>query len=99
MLTKCPQRAKRTASRVIENEAVVVIPEEGLVRVLNEVGASIWQLSDGKNTVADIINIISQEFDLSQEQAQEDTLDFIKELEKKQMVVLADVQVNGKDGS
>ena len=87
---KWPKRSKDTASRMIDGEAVIVIPQEGVVTVLNETGAGIWQLLDGRNTVEDIINIISSEFDVSRDQAEKDTLDFIEELIEKDMVVLKD---------
>ena len=87
---KWPKRSEDTASRMIDGEAVIVIPQKGLVTVLNETGSGIWQLMGGGNTVEDIINIISSEFHVSREEAERDTLDFIKELEEKDMVVLND---------
>ena len=87
---KWPKKSEDTASRIIDGEAVIVIPQEGVVTVLNETGAGIWQLLDGRNSVEDIINIISSEFDVSREEAEKDTLDFIEELIGKDMVVLND---------
>ncbi len=60
------------------------------VRILNEVGSRIWQLSDGKCTVGKIINIISSEFNVPEEEAKEDTENFIKELKNKEMMILND---------
>ena len=85
---KWPKRSEDTASRMIDGEAVIVIPQKGVVTVLNETGAGIWQLLDGRNTVEDIINIISSEFNVPREEAEKDTLDFIEELIEKDMVVL-----------
>ena len=87
---KWPKRSEDIASRMIDGEAVIVIPQKGVVTVLNETGAGIWQLLDGRNSVEDIINIISSEFDVSRDQAEKDTLDFIEELMEKDMVVLKD---------
>ena len=87
---KWPKKSEDTASRIIDGEAVIVTPRKGLVTVLNETGSGIWQLLDGRNSVEDIINIISSKFDVSREEAEKDTLDFIKELEEKDMVVLND---------
>jgi len=89
-LTKFPRKAKTTASRIIDGEAVIVIPEQGQVRVLNESGSRIWQLLDGKHSIADIANKICSEFNLSQDQACEDTVNFIAKLRAKEMVVLTD---------
>lgn len=92
-LSKCPKKSEGVASRIIDSEAVIVIPEAGLVRILNEVGSKIWQLLDGGNTIEDVINVISSEFDVSWEEARKDTLDFIRELEDRDMVVLSDEPV------
>ncbi len=87
---KWPKKSENTASRIVDGEAVIVIPQKGVVTVLNETGSAIWQLLDGGKTVEDIMNIISSEFNVSREEAEKDTLDFIKELEEKDMVVLND---------
>lgn len=93
ILTKCPKKSESTASRIIENEAVIVVPKEGLVRILNEVGSRIWQLLDGKNSIEDIINILSPEFNVPREGLEKDTLDFIRELKEKEMIILNDEQI------
>jgi hypothetical protein len=85
---KWPKRSEDTASRIVDGEAVIVIPQKGVVTVLNETGSGIWQLLDGGNTVEDIINTISSEFNVSREEAEKDTLCFIEELIEKDMVVL-----------
>ncbi len=87
---KWPKKSEDTASRIIDGEAVIVLPQKGSVTVLNETGSGIWQLLDGRNSVEDIIDIISSQFNVSREEAEKDTLDFIKELEEKDMVVLND---------
>ena len=85
-----PKRSEDTASRVVDGEAVIVVPQKGVVTVLNETGSGIWQLLDGRNSIEDIINIISSEFSVSRQEAEKDTLEFIEELVGKDMVVLND---------
>ena len=46
------------AWRVIDGEALVVSPKDSLIYPLNDVGARIWELLDGKRTVSDIASII-----------------------------------------
>jgi hypothetical protein len=53
---KWPKRSEDTASRVVDGEAVIVIPQKGVVTVLNETGSGIWQLLDGRNSIEDITN-------------------------------------------
>ena len=80
--------------RVLENkepaktEAVIVLPEKGQIKVLNEVGARIWSLIDGKRSIKEIVDVITQEYQVSAEIAEKDTLSFIDELISKAMVQL-----------
>ncbi len=75
--------------RLLENEAVVVLPEKGQVKVLNEVGARIWSLADGGRSVRDIAAIISTEFAVTPAEAEADTLAFIATLAAKDIVSLS----------
>lgn len=72
--------------RIIDDEAVLVLPEQGEVKVLNEVGARIWQLIDGSRTVEEIADVIYSEYEVDEEQARSDVLAFIVELESKGIV-------------
>ena len=75
--------------RLLENEAVVVLPEKGQVKVLNEVGARIWSLADGSRSVRDIAAMISTEFAVTPAEAEADTLAFIATLAAKDIVSLS----------
>jgi hypothetical protein len=75
--------------QVIEGEAVLVLPERGEVKVLNPVGARIWQLADGHRTLGDIVAVICAEYAVEPAQAQADVLDFAAELARKGVVRLS----------
>jgi len=94
VLTKYPSRSSEMASRIIENETVVVIPQEGIVEVLNNTGSRIWELMDGKKKTQEIIDILVPEFEVSKEVLQTDTIGFLEELADKKMVVLSDEPTN-----
>ncbi len=88
LLDRRPVRHPRTASRVIDDEAVIVTPEENLVKVLNEVGSRIWELADGTRTVGEIAEAIYIEFEVDKTQAEEDVVKFVEELEKSDMMAV-----------
>jgi coenzyme PQQ biosynthesis protein PqqD len=69
--------------RRLDNEAVLVLPDRGEVKVLNEVGALIWQLADGTRTIAEIVTSVCTEYQVTQTQAEADVLEFIEELQAK----------------
>lgn len=75
--------------RILKGEAVLVLAEEGKVKVLNEVGARIWTLADGKRTIRDIAAFICEEYEVTETQAEADALEFIDELIRKKVFHLS----------
>ncbi|GAB4405425.1 MAG: hypothetical protein OHK0052_27410 [Anaerolineales bacterium] len=67
-------------ARILPNEAVLVLPLQGKVEVLNAVGARIWQLLDGKRSLREVAAIVSNEYDVSAAQAEQDTEEFLRRL-------------------
>jgi hypothetical protein len=76
--------------RIVSGEAVIVLPLKGQVKVLNEVGARIWSLIDGKRTVSDIVSVIYKEFAVSEEEAMKDTRVFLKQLSDREIITLSE---------
>jgi len=72
--------------RIVDGEAVLVLPDKGEVKVLNPVGARIWTLADGTRSVRDIVSVICAEYEVEQAQAESDTLAFLAELEARGIV-------------
>ncbi len=86
MEKKIPMRSPSTASQIIDEEAVVIVPSEQMVNVLNAVGCRIWDLADGRRSIAEIAEILKQEFDVSYETALEDAVEFTRDLTGKKML-------------
>lgn len=80
------QRQKNIAWRLIDGEAVIITPADSTMHSLNETGTRIWELLGQNQTVAQVADRIRQEFDVSPEVAQKDTLWFIQCLSKKGLV-------------
>ena len=72
--------------RVVDNEAVLVLPKQGKVKVLNEVGAAIWEVVDGVRNINQIANEICAQFEIDQATAEIDTIKFIADLYEKELV-------------
>lgn len=83
---RIPIHHPRTASRVFSGEAVVIAPAENTVRMFNPVGSRIWQLMDGQRSVAQIVAVLIEEYDVDPERAQRTTADFFAMLEEKGLV-------------
>lgn len=78
------------AYRVIEDEAVVLTPDNGMLHNLSLVGTRIFELANGKRKIKDIVNVISDEFEVDQKVAQRDTINFIEDLVHKKMLILSE---------
>jgi hypothetical protein len=73
-------RKKDIPWRIIEGEAIVVEVDRDEIIHLNETGAEIWNVVDGKTTVSEIIEHICGVFEVSEEVAERDTLQFLGQL-------------------
>lgn len=75
-----PCRVPSVVSRMLEGEAVLVDPAHGKVRVLNGVGARIWELADGQHSIREIARLVAQEYAVELSQAESDALAFCHDL-------------------
>ncbi len=83
-----PKQHNDVASRVIDEEAIILTPNTGILHTLNPVGTRIWELANGKRTVSGIIQKIKDEFDADEKRIGEDVVDFIESLIHKNMMLL-----------
>lgn len=78
-------------TRRIAGETIIV-PVKGSVGdldsiyTLNEIGATIWQLIDGRTDTHQIIEAISREYDVTGEEATKDVIDFLERLEGASLI-------------
>ena len=84
-----PIKSPSAAYQIIDGEAVIIVPSEQMVNVLNPVGSRIWDLSDGKKCVAEIAEILGHEFDVSYETALKDAIEFTGDLAEKNVMGFA----------
>jgi hypothetical protein len=81
-----PKPNASVQGRQLENEAVLVLPDKGEVKVLNEVGARLWALTDGRRTVREMAAAICAEYQVEQSVAEADTLEFVSQLAVKGLI-------------
>lgn len=89
MVNSAPQRpthAPGAASRVYGTDAVVISPEEGMVRLLNLTATRVWQLADGSRSVDEITTILTQEFEVDFQQAYQSVIRLLNELSDKKVI-------------
>ena len=54
---------------------------------LNDSGKAIWKLLDGKRTLHDVVNTLSQEYDAPSGEIERDVLGLVNELVRRRMLV------------
>lgn len=87
-LDQIVRRNEKTASRVLEGEAIVLTPTDSKIHSFNETGSRIWEFLAEEPTVRKVIAQIRSEFEVGEEQAQADVIAFLEELVAKGMVTL-----------
>lgn len=66
--------------RVIDDEAVVIRQDAGEVLGLNDVGARLLELIDGKASVKVLLEKMADEFEIDRNRLEQDVLGFLQEL-------------------
>lgn len=85
-LKSIPSHSPSVVTRKTGNEYVLVpvtnnIADMNSVYTLNETGAFIWEQIDGKNTILEIIEKLTREFETDNDTATKDVLLFLKDLD------------------
>ena len=79
-------RDSKTASRIIDSEAIVLTPLDSKIHSVNEVGTRIWELLAEKPTVEKVLSTICDEFEVDRDIAQKDINEFLNNLIDRGMV-------------
>lgn len=72
-------QSRRTASRVVDGRAVVVVIDEQCLHTLNPVGTYVWNLADGRS-IGSIVEEVVREFEVEREKATADVMQFVEQL-------------------
>ena len=86
--TDRPMMHAQVATTIVDDRAVIILADDGDVKILNPVGTRIWSLIDGNRTIADIACVIGGEFDVSSDVAAQDAREFIQTLVDVRAVAL-----------
>lgn len=72
--------APAVISRRMDDEAILIHPAQGKVRVLNAVGATIWEMIDGQRDLATLAQAVAAKYGIPQSQAEADVSAFCEDL-------------------
>lgn len=94
-VTEYPVPHPQVASRIIDDQAVVVLADSGEVNVFNAVGTRVWELIDGTRTLQQIADMITSEYETTPEQALRDVQEFMQALVEAKAITLSDQSTAG----
>jgi hypothetical protein len=81
-----PNKRDQVLARQTSGGLVVLDPKSGHYYSLDEVGARIWELSDGTRTVSEIVATLCREYDALAATVEEDALELLGELADEELV-------------
>ena len=84
------RRSSEVAARDFDGQMVIMQLATSALFTLNQVGARIWELADGRMTADQIVQRICQEFEVEKAVAERDARDFIERLAKHGVLLLSD---------
>lgn len=82
-LESVPTHSPDVVAQVVRGEAILVLAERNKVKVLNELGTRIWEMVDGQQSIRQIAARLCQEYEVDLSQAEQDTLEFLAELDER----------------
>ena len=91
------QKDSNIVYRRIANEYILVpikqqVADLNCIYTLNEIGAFIWELIDGKSNIKQILKNITASYDVEEEAAKDDLISFISQLLKIKAIDVANGQ-------
>ena len=75
--TMIPEKTPDLIWRSLDDGTVIINPEQGDVKVLNDVGARVWELVDGERSVSQIAQEITLDYEVSFEDANKDLQNYL----------------------
>ena len=91
ILEKSFSKGTDFVTRDIAGETIIVPVRDGVgdlnsIYTLNELGTRVWQLLDGQTHVKDIVDTISREYEVTEEEAAKDISEYLDILEKANLI-------------
>ncbi|MHB0866087.1 MAG: PqqD family protein [Thermoleophilia bacterium] len=77
-------------------DAVLLHVQRGDYYSLNKVGARLWMLTDGRKCIRELAGEITQEFEISQEEAERDIIELADQLAKEGLVKVVETPQDDK---
>ena len=81
------QKNPALAWRDIDEETVIISPNESIMHELNDTGSFLWRNIDGKRSAAQLAELLAETYDVTPEIALTDTEALLEEMSARKLVV------------
>jgi len=81
------QRNPALAWREIDNETVIISPNDSVMHELNDTGSFLWKNIDGKRSAADLAQLLVQSYEVTPDVALSDTQSLLEDMSARKLVV------------
>lgn len=88
--TKSVFKKNDKLDKIKERDGIIEIHLLHVIYYLKEIEIDIWSKINGENTIEQIIQLMSEKYNSSYEDIQQDIIEFILELKNKDLILLAE---------
>jgi hypothetical protein len=81
------QKNPALAWREIDDETVIISPNDSVMHELNEAGSFLWKNIDGKKSAAELAELLAENYEVSADIALSDTEALLEEMSSRKLVM------------
>ena len=83
------QKNPALAWREIDDETVIISPNDSVMHELNDTGSFLWKNIDGKKSAAELAELLAENYEVTPDIALSDTQALLEEMSSRKLVVTA----------
>jgi hypothetical protein len=81
------QKNPALAWREIDDETVIISPNDSVMHELNDTGSFLWKNIDGKRSAAELAELLAENYEVTPDVALTDTQSLLEEMSSRKLVV------------
>jgi Coenzyme PQQ synthesis protein D (PqqD) len=81
------QKNPALAWREIDDETVIISPNDSVMHELNDTGSFLWKNIDGKKSATELAELLAENYEVTPDVALTDTQSLLEEMSSRKLVV------------
>ena len=81
------QKNPALAWRELDEETVIISPNDSVMHELNETGSFLWKNIDGKKSAAELAELLAENYEVTKDVALSDTQSLLEEMSSRKLVL------------